>query len=166
MLASHVRDYVIIPTLKFIGKQYFSDSAVNLLLGTCAQETHMGEYLYQINGSAAGIYQIEEATHNDLYENYLQFNNSILEKIIKLLINFIEPNFGMAPQFCNENLIGNLYYSTAIARLLYYRHSEPLPNANDIEGLAKYWKKYYNTDLGNGTVEQFVDNYHRFIGKK
>lgn len=163
MLADHLRKYIIVPTLKFLGDKYLSDSAINLLLGTAAQESHLGEYLHQINGEACGIYQIEEDTHSDLFENYLQFNNAILEKILKLLINFIEPSFGMPCQFHEENLIGNLYYSTAIARLLYYRHPAFLPKADDIEGLAKYWKKYFNTHLGKGTVEEFIENYHRFV---
>jgi len=38
-----------------------------------------------------------------------------------------------------------------------------LPNAEDIEGLAHYWKKYYNTVYGSGKVEEFVNNYKKYV---
>jgi hypothetical protein len=40
---------------------------------------------------------------------------------------------------------------------------EPLPNANDIEALGTYYKKYYNTPLGRATVEEFMKNCERFV---
>lgn len=164
MLCSHLRDCIVIPTLRFLGDRYLSDSAINLLLGTCAQESNMGEYLKQLNnGPALGIYQIEPKTHIDIYENYLQFDNKILEKITKLLINFSTSNLLANTQYYEENLIGNLYYATAIARICYWRHSESLPKSYDTEGLARYWKKYYNTDKGKGTVAEFVNNFNKYV---
>ena len=41
---------------------------------------------------------------------------------------------------------------------------EKLPNSYDIEGLAKYWKKYYNTEGGKGTVEKFIEKYEKYVG--
>ena len=31
------------------------------------------------------------------------------------------------------------------------------PKAGDLEGQAKYWKKYYNSHLGKGTIEHFME---------
>ena len=36
---------------------------------------------------------------------------------------------------------------------------EPLPEAQDVEGLAEYWKQHFNTPRGAGTVTRFVAAY-------
>ena len=64
-----------------------------------------------------------------------------------------------------HNLTNDLSYSVAMARLKYWRDPEPLPQAGDIEGLAHYWKDHYNSHLGKGTVEEFIENYQRFVGE-
>ena len=47
---------------------------------------------------------------------------------------------------------------------VYYRTPDPLP-INDIPGMARMWKDYYNTHLGKGTVEEFITNYNKYIGE-
>ncbi|MEY8241449.1 MAG: hypothetical protein RPT25_13980, partial [Cycloclasticus sp.] len=59
----------------------------------------------------------------------------------------------------DEQLIVNLSYATAIARVIYYRVPKALPPGNDIRALAKYWKTHYNTSLGRGTADEFVQNF-------
>ncbi|MHA1447880.1 MAG: hypothetical protein ACTSP4_00470 [Candidatus Hodarchaeales archaeon] len=148
-----LKKYIVEPTCKELGM--YSESAVNLLLGTAAQESHLGTYIKQIGGGPAlSIYQIEPATERDVWDNYMKYHDDIKEKISKFII---------IPLSGVDNLIGNLFYATAIARLLYSRHIEALPRADDISGLAIYWKKYYNTEIGAGTIEQFIENYHIYI---
>lgn len=147
--AKQLKLYVMVPTLAQIG--LYSDSAVNLLLGTCAQESQLGTYLKQINGPALGIYQIEPNTHDDVWDNYLKYKGDLGGKV--LAIDSRDTN----------NLITNLAYATAIARIIYLRAPDTLPAANDIEGLAKYWKQYYNTPNGKGCVADFIDNYKRYV---
>ena len=50
-----------------------------------------------------------------------------------------------------------------MARIHYLRVPEALPAADDVVGLAAYWKRYYNTELGAGTVEKFVESYQRIL---
>jgi len=152
MLASHLKEYIIIPTLDYMGLN--SASAVNLLLGTAAQESHLGEYLHQINGPALGIYQMEPDTHKDIHNNFLVYKSDLNKKILNLSF----PAFSM-----KKNLIGNLYYATAMARIHYYRVPEKLPKVDDIEGLANYWKRYYNTTIGKGTIREFIKNFEKYI---
>lgn len=53
-----------------IGAQFASSSAVNLLLGTAAQESAFGTYLRQIGGGPArGVFQMAPATAKDIWEN-------------------------------------------------------------------------------------------------
>lgn len=153
--SEQLRTLIIRPTLEYLG--LWSQSAENLLLGTAAQESHMGTYIAQIKGPALGIYQMEPATHNDIYNNYLGHRHDIGAKIADLMDQSwidLEPWDKMA---------GNLYYATAMARVHYLRVSEKLPEATDIEGLARYWKKYYNTELGKGTEGEFTDNYRKYV---
>lgn len=147
--AKQLKLFVIVPTLAKLG--LYSDSAVNLLLGTCAQESKMGTYLKQINGPAFGIYQIEPNTHDDLWDNYLKYRPELAGKVLGI------------DSRDNNNLIVNLSYATAIARIHYLRAPDPFPEPNNIEGLARYYKKHYNTYEGKGTVEEFIKNYNRYI---
>lgn len=147
--AKQLKLFVIVPTLAQLG--LYSDAAVNLLLGTCAQESKMGTYLKQLNGSALGIYQMEPASHDDIWDNYLKYRGDLAGKI--LAIDSRNTN----------NLIVNLSYATAMARIQYLRVSEPLPEANDLNGLAHYYKVYYNTAGGAATIDEFVANYQRYV---
>jgi hypothetical protein len=144
-----LRLYVIVPTLARMN--LYSDSAVNLLLGTCAQESQMGTYLKQINGPALGIYQMEPNTHDDIWDNYLKFKIDLAAKVLAIDARD------------TGNLIINLSYATAIARIQYLRAPQPLPAADDINGLALYYKKWYNTPKGAATPEEFIANYKKYI---
>ena len=59
------------------------DSAVNLILGTMAQESAFGKYLWQLNDerTAKGFIQMEEATEQDIWDNYLRYRPEIVKKI-------------------------------------------------------------------------------------
>lgn len=152
----HLLEYVIRPTLKHIG--LYSEDAEILLIDTLAQESMLGHYLKQLKGPALGPYQIEPPTHKDVYDNFLIFNkNYLLRQRVASLSRFEH----------SENreceLITNLEYSTAIARLIYYRAPEKLPSKDDVEGRARYWKKYYNTPKGKGTEEEFISSHERLV---
>jgi hypothetical protein len=43
-----------------------------------------------------------------------------------------------------------------MCRIHYLRVPEVLPAANDWPGFAAYWKNHYNTWLGAGTVDGFL----------
>lgn len=144
----HLRDYVIRPTLQQLG--LWSLSAENLLIGTVFQESRGGHYLHQLgDGPAVGIYQIEPKTHDDVLINYVSYRSSLLERLESVCTS----------QDKHEQLATNLSYATAIARLVYYRKPDALPDAEDVEALANYWKEHYNTHLGKGTPDEFINNF-------
>lgn len=153
ILCKDLREVVIRPALKKLG--LWSESAENLLLGTAAQESQMGRYLRQIGGGPAiGIYQCEPATHQDVWDNYLIYKGPLLGAVTKLTVLHM-------PRM--EQLAWNLMYATAIARIHYLRIKEPLPKADDIVSLGCYWKNWYNTHLGKGTVEEYVKSYTAMV---
>ena len=150
--AKQFKSVIIQPTLQKLGMDSYS--AINLLAGTCAQESHFGKYIKQINGPALGVYQMEPSTHNDIVNNYIRYKENIKRLLFDQFgYKVLEP----------EKLIYDLQYATIFSRLHYRRVRESLPVATNLPGLARYWKKYYNTHLGAGTEEEFIRNYNRFL---
>ncbi len=137
-----LRDFIIIPALQ--NTLFYSEASVNLVLLTAGCESNFGEYVRQINGPAMGIYQIEPPTYNDVMK-YLDRRSGLLSIILKQCFYHEDPPI--------DSLMYDLRYSTLLARAYYYRFEESLPDKDDWEGLATYWKKYYNTELGRGSVE-------------
>lgn len=149
------RLFVVRPIL--LRMELWSEAAENLLWGTAVHESGGLRWLDQVTGPndatpgpARGLYQIEPATLDDLYVNWLAFRPNLRA----VLWSFEAPS----PRR-HEQLATNLGYATAAARLLYLRIREPLPHAEDLEALARYWKTYWNTAAGKGTPAQFVVHY-------
>lgn len=129
-----------------------SAEAVELLMLTAATESSLGTYIRQSRkGPALGVMQMEVATHDDIWVNYLGYREELGNKVL------FAAGMGNGPDVrCLEY---NLAYSIAMARVHYLRVPEPLPKASDIEGMARYWKAHYNSKLGKGTVEKAVEAY-------
>lgn len=139
-------EHVIIPTLTKI-QSNSNESAQVLLLGTAMVESRL-VYLHQIGGGPAlGIYQMEPATIVDIWDNYLKYRENLAGLIRPLM------NEGMSKI---EQIKGNLYYATAMARIHYRRVPKPLPQAADAVGMAAYHKEHYNTHLGATDPEESV----------
>lgn len=168
---AHLREKVIQPVLTHLG--LYSLSAENLLVLTAAVESKSGRYLIQLgNGPARGIYQMEGATHDDIWRNFLRYKgaesfDSIAEYLsrVDLAPDTLAERVrswqipGLHDEENADEMVGNLFYATAMARIHYLRRPEPLPADDDYEGLAQYWKKHYNTHLGAGTVEKALAAY-------
>lgn len=141
---------VIESTLKEIG--LFSSEAVSLLMGTAAQESGFGRYIKQIKGPALGIFQIEPNTFNSICNDFLAYNDDL---------RFLVWDVCNIREFDAQDLDTNLELSICFARLKYYTIPASIPT--DLDGQAAYWKKYYNTIYGAGTVDEYISNYNKFI---
>ena len=156
---AQLRGYVIRPVLEHLGH---ADLALEeLVLGTALQESR-NVYLAQLNhGPAVGLWQMEPATHNDHWKNFLDYNHSLATKVRQLAL----------PYFYDDALemAGNLYYAAAMCAVHYLRRASirveagdwpmyPLPAAGDLPGQARYWKRWYNTPAGAGTVQEYMAN--------
>lgn len=150
----HLRYEIVRPTLERI--RLFSPEAEELILGTIAQESHMGEFLKQLEGGPAlGICQMEPATHDDIYANFLRYRPQLRTDLL-----------GLASDYAGVTayeMVGNLRYSVAMCRVHYFRVPKALPKLGDVYGQAAYWKRWYNTSLGKGTKKEFIENYRRFV---
>lgn len=142
-----------------LAQDLYSDAALNLLLGTAAQESLFGTHIRQLeSGPALGVFQMEPATEEDIWENYLSSRYYRRAAMVKICGVFSFVN--------NGALEWNLAYAICMTRLFYRRIKEPFPDAQDIKGFAQYWKKYYNTSVGKGTVEEFIHNYNKYVIRK
>lgn len=149
---------IVRPTLTALG--LYSLAAERLIVGTIWQESR-GEFVRQLGGGPAlGLIQMEPATFHDIWENYLLYKADLASKVVKFsTLGQLNKEFLPA----EWDLIGNIPFAVAMCRVHYLRVRERLPDANDLDGLARYWKQYYNTPLGKGTAEEFVENFPREI---
>jgi hypothetical protein len=138
------RRLVIRPVVRRLG--LWSPAAERLLLGTALTESGL-RHLHQVRGPARGLYQIEPATLRDLYANWLPRRPALAEG----LGLFTAPHGAL-----DDQLIWNLAYASAVARLIYCRVPEPLPRADDLAALAEYWKAHFNTAAGKGAPADFI----------
>lgn len=158
--SKHLRQFIIRSTL--IEFDLHSESAENLLMGTAAQETLLGTFLRQNlkgldgKGAALGIFGMESKTHMDIWLNFITYKKELAKKI-----NNTFSYHGLHPPA--TDIVFNLKYAALMCRLHYLRFPEALPDSNDISGLANYWKKYYNTSEGKGTIAEFINNYKKYV---
>ena len=151
--AKQFQDLILAPALNAL--QMYSEPAVTLMLGTMATESKGGTYLSQINGPAIGIFEMEPRTHDDLWNVYLSMNPIITHRLMQLC------RFAMKPTAAD--LLTNLMYATAMARIHYYRVKAPIPT--ELPLIAQYYKTYYNMN-GDGSPEKFMSDYNRFMNIK
>lgn len=152
--AAHLRQHVIRPALKHLS--LWSEAAEDLLLGTAAVESRLGTYLVQVGGGPAlSPWQIEPATHADLWINYLRHRPPLRDFVRALAPPHLHSG-DPEVQVDADALVASLWYAAAIARLVYRRSPLPLPAAGDWRGMAETWKAAYNTPLGKGTPEKFL----------
>lgn len=124
----------------------YSESATNLLMGTAAQESRFGHFLKQLGkGPALGPFQIEPETYEWLRRKYGK-----------------KYGFSAVPA---SRLQEDLRLSILVCRLRYLVVREPLPEAGNLQAMAKYWKRWYNTADGKGTVAEFISNWKRHVEK-
>lgn len=135
---------LIIRTLQEADPALVSLPAVTLLLGTVAHESKFGRYLRQNGGPAIGIFQMEPPTFDWLVEVYKSKYPQIAGRKA-------------------EEMEWDLKLAILMARLRYRVVEEPLPEANDVPGMAAYWNKYYNGNPTKGTDEEFIAAFNQYV---
>jgi hypothetical protein len=142
-----LRLFVIRPAIKHIG--LWSLSAENLVLGTAITESSLSELDQGGDlspGPAFGLWQMERATYVDIWENFLVYQLELSK-----LVRGLTPWQAAIPPI--EELYGNLFFASAMARVHYRRVAAPLPKSDDYLEMAKYWKQHYNTPKGKGSAD-------------
>lgn len=128
-----------------------NEDVVNMISEVACVESNCGDYIKQINGPACGIFQIEPNTAKDILNNFLAFRTQYKNKVMSTYINSMS---------LEENLMYNLAFSVVMCRAFFLRISESIPST--VEKRAEYWKKYYNTVYGKGTVEDYIRKVEKY----
>jgi hypothetical protein len=53
-----------------------------------------------------------------------------------------------------------------MARIHYMRVPAALPKAGDVSGQANYWKQYYNTPLGKGKPQEYIEKWQHYLSEE
>lgn len=146
--------HIVIPTLRYL--ELWSPAAGVIVLGTGMVESKL-RYVDQIDqankpGPAYGLWQCEEPTHADYWNNFLRFQNGLREKCTGLVTR----RSALFPPV--DELVFNLAYAAAMCRVHYRRVKAPLPDRHDAAGMAAYWKQNYNGP-GKGTVQKALPHF-------
>lgn len=141
------RLYIVRAPLKAVASgKLWSPAAEELLMMTAATESHLGYWIRQVGGIALGDFQMEPATFHDC-NRYLK----------------LRPLDGFTPHDDPEILMYDRAAATIYARVKYLMDPDPIPPANDLPGLAAYYKRIYNSHIGKGSVEKALADYAKYV---
>ena len=124
-----------------------SEAARSLIYKTGKAESNYKTLQQYGGGPALGFFQMEPSTCQDIWDNYVMYRPKYRDKLYAL--GFDEGTL----EFC---LLSNIGLQVAFCRLHYRRVPSALPKADDLKEQAKYWKVYYNSHLGKGTIKHFI----------
>jgi len=143
----NIRKHIIIPALQAI--ESYSDDRLDMVFVTGGAETQY-KHIRQIGGGPAhGLFQQEYADHNDIWKNFL--GQTEKQHLVRGL-SWLSKRPGVP-----HELEVNPFYAAAMCAIHYMRFPEPLPKTGSRMAQAVYWKKYYNTSEGKGTVGEFLE---------
>ena len=126
----------------------YSEDALEMIYKTGKAESGYRTLQQYGGGPALGLFQMEPATYRDIWKNYVMYREKYRNKLYSL---------GFDDSKMDYCLMSNIGIQVAMCRLHYRRVPSALPKAGDLEGQANYWKKYYNSHLGKGTIEHFME---------
>ena len=126
-----------------------NEAAVRLLLMIAAHESGGFMYVRQVRGPALGLFQMEPATYTDT----MRYISERQERFPKL-------RWDSLPR--PKALCVDSWLAAQMARVYLMRFPEALPDKDNLEGLARYAKKYWNTEAGKATWEDYFNAYREY----
>lgn len=133
--------------------QLWSRASENLIIGTGLVESEF-KYLQQKGGPALSFWQIEPPTITWLIAK-LSTKRELMLRICNVL------GYATLPQDVNQ-VINNMGWAMLLARLKYWFNPTPLPQADDIPAMARYWAKIYNSKNQLTDIKRFIDMYDAY----
>ncbi len=128
----------------------YNETAVQLLLETAMQETHLGKYRDPTPGGAGmGLCQFDEIAFLDVKQRTRHPDIAKIKRNFDVDLMDIE----------HRELRFSPVLSFLFCRLFYRLIPEQIPKT--VSERAAYWKKYYNTAKGKGTAEEYIHNANR-----
>ena len=127
------------------------ENAINLLLETAGAETNRGQTKDLSIGAGMGITQIDRLPFLDIKDRLRQKDKEAVYNHFNIDTDLVKW----------EHLRYNPLLCLIFTRLKYKKVPEAIPTTE--EGRAKYWKKYYNSIEGKGTIAHYVLSIKHFF---
>jgi len=118
--------------------------AMNLLLETASVETKSGTAKDGTIYAGMGITQFDKMPFYDIKHRTSQRSKDAIKNALDIDIDLVEW----------EHLRYNPLLAMIFTRLKYIKVPAEIPS--DMLGRAEYWKKWYNSELGKGTVDHYI----------
>lgn len=134
-----VKDIIVWVCSKF----HSADRRVPMISGIIAVETQFGTFPDTTVKQGMGISQIDKIKYFDIKMNSQEHRDMIIREF-GVDINLVK----------YEDLRYNVFLAIIFTVLGLLRIIEALPSG--IMGIAQYWKKYWNTSAGKGTIADFI----------
>jgi len=123
-----------------------ANNTAHLLLSETAQtETSYGDYPDMNLFSGYGVMQFDDVGINDTIARTPQHIKDLIKKTWGIDLDYVN---GFAMQW-------SPLLSVVMARLKYRLIPQEIPKSRNAR--AMYWKKWYNSELGKGTVEHYLE---------
>ncbi|MDX1808313.1 MAG: hypothetical protein R3331_02110 [Sulfurospirillaceae bacterium] len=135
-------DEIIVNVVNTLGG---GQNAIDLLSETAMSETHYGDTPDLHLHSGYGIFQFDKPGFDDVVARTPQSTKDLIKKVYDIDIDQVSI---LALQW-------SPLLSTIFARLFYMLRPGAIPDT--IQGRAQYWKQYYNTFAGAGTVQHYLN---------
>jgi hypothetical protein len=119
--------------------------ASELLLETAAQETNFGQYLDPTpRGAGRGVFQCDFIAFQDVQQRAKAADVKMVSRVFGFDLTRIS----------HECLDLSPLAAAVFARLHYKLVRDAIPQT--LDGRAAYWKRFYNTFAGKGTVDKYL----------
>ena len=113
------------------------------------------------DGPARSFWQVEAATCVDNLAHYLKHRKKLMLKCAEASVVDIKHWQNFDEILWEDILEKNIAAGIVHCRLKYWRVPKKMPNT--FEGMANYWKKYYNTEQGKGDPQHFIDACRKYL---
>ncbi|EGU38064.1 hypothetical protein [Vibrio splendidus] len=137
-------------------------AAIRLILMIVAHESGALTYAKQVRGPALGFTQMEPATFAWLIE----WLGKTRPHLLDALSMFAPLTADSVEKKDADYMVISPQFAVATARLNLIRFPEALPEADDLEGLARYAKRYWNTSAGKATEADYLNAYLSMMGEQ
>ncbi|MBQ1759457.1 MAG: hypothetical protein IIZ94_07230 [Prevotella sp.] len=155
MNLQQVMDYWVRPACSYLPEDYYGENLNTPArwqfvtgIGNC--ESGYKDIVQDGCGIAKSFWQIQPATYNDLFVNFLSYRPELLNAVNTMLRR--SPNDGTPPP--DELLLYNMRFAALICALIVYRSPLALPQLGDTNAQVDFWLQSYNTREGAGTYDR------------
>lgn len=132
-----------------------NENVYNILLETPCAETKLGQF----PDSHPDKWGVGLCQHDHIGLDDIQLNGE------QRHFDIVKNEFGYDIKDVQlADLADDPLLSLICCRLSYKRIPDPIPS--DLVGRAKYWKEFYNTQAGGGTVDHYLHSVEECLGKE